>query len=105
MMNIYCFIVGFLFAVLSGLLLVDILTTTVILSFGGTELNPVMNYVVHDTFLHFIVKLIFAIFVIIVACRAEHLKERSGVLIMICVCTLFFVAAVHNLSVILFGIF
>ncbi|MBP2134115.1 hypothetical protein J2128_002081 [Methanomicrobium sp. W14] len=104
-MNIYCFIVGFLFIVLSGLLAIDILTTTVILDLGGSELNPVMDFVVHDPYLHFLVKLLFAVFVIIVACRAEHLKERSGVLIMICVCTLFFVVAAHNIAVLLSSVF
>ena len=73
--------------------------TTAILNLGGTELNPVMRFVVDNPYLHMIVKFIFAGFVMWVVSRAEQVKEYSGALFLIAVCSLFLVVFVHNIQV------
>lgn len=99
MKKAYQIILGALFALLGGLLLLDVLLTTIILRLGGFEMNPVMAWIVQNHYIHLGVKCAFAGFIIYVAGRAEELKEYSGALILIAVCAFFIVVFVHNLAV------
>lgn len=101
-MSFRCNVLGIFSAILAGLLLIDIVTTTMILNRGGTELNPLMAVIVSYPWLHLIIKLIFAIFVVLLAFRAENLKQHSGVVILIAACTIFLVVAIHNIRVVIF---
>ncbi|MBN1433076.1 MAG: hypothetical protein JW931_09935 [Methanomicrobiaceae archaeon] len=103
--NVYCFILGFITAVFACLLLIDVVTTTLILNAGGTELNPMMTGIVNHPWLHILVKTLFAIFVVLVACRAEQLEEHSGAVILIAACSIFFVVAIHNILEVIFTFF
>jgi len=104
-MRPYHLFIGILAIILGGLLFLDILTTTAILNLGGVELNPVMQFVVENPYLHLIVKFIFAGFMIVMVSRAEEIKEHSGALLLIAVCSLFLVVVVHNIQVFLNGFF
>lgn len=100
-MRPYHIFLGVLAAIFGGLLFLDVILTTAILNLGGTELNPVMQIVVENPYLHLIVKFIFAGFVIWIACRAEHMKEYSGAIFLIAVCSLFLIVFIHNIQVFL----
>lgn len=104
MKKAYKIFLGALFALLGGLLLLDVLLTTLILGLGGFEMNPVMAWIVQNPYIHLGVKCAFAGFIIYVAGRAEELKEYSGALILMGVCAFFIVVFVHNLAVFI-GIF
>ena len=104
-MRPYHIFLGILAVLLGGLLFLDILLTTAILNLGGTELNPAMQFVVGNPYLHLIVKLIFAGFVIWMVSQSEQVKEYSGALLMIAVCSLFLIVFVHNIRVFMAGVF
>lgn len=104
-MRPYHIFLGVLAAIFGGLLFLDVLMTTAILNLGGTELNPVMRFVVNNPYLHMIVKFIFAGFVIWVVSRAEQMKEYSGALFLIAVCSLFMIVFIHNIHVFMRGVF
>jgi hypothetical protein len=103
--NVYCSILVILTAVFAGLLLIDVFTTTLVLNMGGTELNPLMAGIADYPWLHLLVKTLFAVFVVLVVCQAEHLKQHSGAVILIAVCSMFLVVAVHNIRVVIFTFF
>jgi len=48
-----------LYGCLAGLLLIDVISTTVALQYGATELNPIMDHVVHNPTHHFLIKMVF----------------------------------------------
>ena len=102
-MNVYCSIVMVLAAVFAGLLVIDVFTTTLVLNMGGTELNPLMVGIANQPWLHLLVKTLFAVFVVLIACQAEHIKQHSGAVILIAACSMFLVVAVHNIRVVFFS--
>lgn len=104
MQKAYQIMIGALFALLGGLLVLDVLLTTIILRLGGFEMNPVMAWIVQNPYLHLGVKCAFAGFIIYVAGRAEEMKEYSGAIILMAVCAFFMVVFVHNLAIFM-GIF
>lgn len=104
-MNLYCILILVLSVIFAGLLFLDVLTTTLILDLGGSELNPTMKYIADHPYLHLLVKLLFAGFVVLMVCRVEQIKKHSGIVILIAVCTIFLVVVVHNFRVFLSGIF
>lgn len=69
----------------------DVLTTTVIVRPGGPGLNTAMQCVVGNPYLHLVVNLIFAAFVVVTVSRAGRMKEYSGAAILIADCLMFFV--------------
>jgi hypothetical protein len=101
----YQILLGALFALLGGLLLLDVLLTTLIPGLGGFEMNPVMAWVVQNPWIHLGVKCAFAGFIIVMVGRAEELEEYSGALVLVAVCAFFLVVFVHNLVVILGSLF
>lgn len=103
-MRPYHLILGTLAVIFGGLLFLDVLTTTIILRMGGSELNPAMQFIVDNPCLHLIVKFIFAGFVIWMVSRAEHMKEYSGAVILLAVCTMFFIVVIHNIHLYLRGV-
>lgn len=104
-MRPYHIFLGILAAVFGGLLFLDVILTTTILNLGGIELNPIMRFVVEYPFIHLIVKFIFAGFVIWMVSRAEQMKEYSGALFLIAVCSLFLIVFIHNIRVFMDGFF
>lgn len=104
-MRPYYIFLGILAAIFGGLLFLDVILTTAILNIGGTELNPAMQFVVGNPYLHLVVKFVFAGFVIWMASRAEQVKEYSGVLFLIAVCSLFLIVFIHNIQVFMHGFF
>jgi len=102
-MRIYQVILFVLTVLLGGLLLLDVLFTTLILSLGGYEMNPAMAEVVKNPFLHLAIKGAFAGFVIVIAGRAEELREHSGALVLTVACAFFLVVFIHNLRVFVLG--
>ncbi|MGC9435812.1 MAG: DUF5658 family protein [Methanomicrobiales archaeon] len=96
-MRPYHLFVGMLIGILGMLLFLDVLTTTLILDLGGTELNPVMQPVVGNPLIHLGVKVTFAGFVMFIMIRAERMVEYSGAAILTAVCSFFGVVFVHNL--------
>ena len=101
-MNVYCSVLTILTAVFAGLLVIDVFTTTLVLNMGGTELNPLMAGIASYPWLHILIKTLFAVFVVLLACQAEHIKQHSGAVILIAACSMFLVVAVHNIRVVLF---
>ena len=104
-MRPYPIFLGILAAIFGGLLILDVLMTSVILNMGGTELNPAMQAVVGNPYLHLVVKFVFAGFVIWIVSRAEQVKEYSGAIFLIAVCSLFLIVFVHNIHVFIRGVF
>lgn len=104
-MRPYYISLGILAAIFGGLLFLDVILTTAILNMGGTELNPAMQFVVGNPYLHLIVKFIFAGFVLWIVSRAEQVEEYSGVLFLIAVCSLFLIVFIHNIHVFIKGVF
>ena len=102
-MNVYYSLLEVLTAVFTVLLVIDVFTTTLVLNMGGTELNPLMGGIADQPWLHILIKTLFAMFVVILACQAERLKQHSGVIILIAACSMFLVVAVHNIRVVLFS--
>ena len=60
----------------------DIATTAVVLSAGGSEMNTLMTPVVGNTFIHLLVKGVILVFVVSVARWAELKIHHSGVITM-----------------------
>ena len=101
-MNFHGFtFLGFLSIVLAGLFLADVVTTALILEMGGSELNPLMIDIVGHPWLHSVVKFIAALFVVAVACYADHIKKNAGAVILIIACSIFLVVVAHNICVLI----
>ena len=87
---------------LTFLVIFDVLSTTLLLWKGAgagaaTEANPFMNYVVHHPLLHLIVKLMFALFTILVANIMERNYRGMGLRIIQVACIPYMLAFTVNL--------
>jgi hypothetical protein len=84
---------------LGGLMCFDVISTTLILSLGGVELNPIMAFVVGNPLLHLGLKIFVAgVFVWIAAIGQKKVKGAGYALL--CAPVLFYVVvAVNNFSV------
>jgi len=87
----------FLYTCLAGLLLVDVITTTIALSYGAVEMNPIMNHIVHNPLHHFIIKLMFLGFVWIVANNSLQYHPKGDVAVIIPCIGIFMLPAINNL--------
>ena len=80
----------------------DVLSTTLLLWGGAgagsaSEANPFMAYIVHQPFLHLGLKLLFALFTIIVANIMEHNRPGLGTRIIQIACLPYMLAFTVNL--------
>lgn len=87
---------------LTFLVLFDVISTTLLLWKGAgagaaTEANPFMNYIVHQPLLHLGLKLMFALFTIIVANIMERNYKGLGTRIIQVACAPYMIAFTVNL--------
>lgn len=86
---------------LFALCFLDVLTTTLILSHGGFEMNPVMVPVVTNPLLHILLKWFIVAFIAGVAAVAEKMVPRAGILMLGVIIAWYIFVVTHNLMVLL----
>jgi hypothetical protein len=93
---------------LTFLVIFDVISTTLLLWKGAgagaaTEANPFMNYIVHQPLLHLGLKLMFALFTIIVANIMERNYKGLGTRIIQVACAPYMLAFTVNLFWLLYS--
>ena len=91
----------FCVSLLSGLCLLDVLTTQIILSGGGIEYNLFMAGVVENPLVHILVKVLFLILVFLVAKKAEATVKGSGRVLFLVIILWYTACLGNNISSIL----
>ena len=86
-----------LYTCLAGLLVVDVITTTVALSHGATEMNPIMDHVVHNPLYHFIIKLMFLGVVWIIANNTLKYHPKGDVAVIVSGIAVYTLPVINNL--------
>jgi hypothetical protein len=81
------------------LCLLDILTTTLAISLGGYEMNPVMGPVAGIPVLHLLVKWIALLLILVIASWCEKQVARSGYLILATVIGWYLFVIAHNVTI------
>jgi hypothetical protein len=88
------------FYILSGcfitLMILDIVTTTFIITHGGYEANPFLVGIVGNPISHVAVKGVVCAIIFCLAVFAEHIKENGGTVVMAAVTTFFLLPVVNN---------
>lgn len=79
----------------------DVLTTSLILSHGGFEMNPVMISVVSTPLLHILLKWCVVAFIAGVAAIADRMIPRAGILILGVIILWYTFVVSHNIMVLL----
>jgi hypothetical protein len=87
--------------VLAILFMIDILSTQIILSMGGVELNPVMAGIVATPLLHLLLKCGILLMVIPVALTAEARVKGSGVALYVALIVIYTAVIINNAAVLL----
>ena len=87
--------------ILAGLFLLDILTTQLIISLGGVELNPFMAGIVTIPLLHLLLKVGVVLCVIPVALTAESRVKGSGMAFYAVLIIMYTIIVLNNASVLL----
>jgi hypothetical protein len=77
----------------------DVTTTSLVISQGGIELNPLMEKFAGSPFMHLLLKWLVAFFIFITASYCEQKIRRSGLLIMVIIILWFLVVVIHNVVV------
>lgn len=90
---------GLSLLVLYLLCFLDVTTTSLIISHGGTELNPLMDFFAGSPFLHLLLKWLVVFFIFIAASWCERKIRNSGLLIMGIMILWFLFVVIHNLAV------
>jgi hypothetical protein len=90
-----------LLLVLYFLCFLDVLTTILILRYGGTELNPFMTIFAVSPVMHLLLKWLVVFILFLLASASEQKIRNSGVIIMGITCVWYLFVVVHNSSVIL----
>jgi hypothetical protein len=86
---------------LFALCFLDVLTTTLILSHGGFEMNPVMVPVVTMPLLHILLKWGVVAFIAGVAAVADRMIPRAGILMLGVIILWYTFVVTHNIMVLL----
>ncbi|HQA80855.1 MAG TPA: DUF5658 family protein [Methanoregulaceae archaeon] len=68
--------------ILGVLLNLDVLTTSLVISLGGYEMNPLMAGVVGVPMIHLFVKWLVLIFVVLVATFSDRIMNGTGICVM-----------------------
>ena len=84
---------------LFALCFLNVLTTTLILSHGGFEMNPVIVPIVINPLLHILLKWFVVAFIAGVAAVADRMITRAGILIISVIITWYVYVVTHNLIV------
>ena len=79
----------------------DVATTSVIISHGGVELNPLMELFAGSPFMHLLLKWLVVFFIFIAASWCEQKVRNSGLLIMGVMIVWFLFVVMHNVLVFL----
>jgi hypothetical protein len=74
----------------------DVSTTSIIISHGGAELNPLMDFFAGSPFLHLLLKWLFVLFIFIVASWCDRRVHNSGIFIMGLMIVWFLFVVIHN---------
>jgi hypothetical protein len=93
----------FSIGILGILLVLDILTTTIILGSGGMEYNPFMTVIIQNPLVHFLVKVSLLVLVLVVARKSESVLKNSGEILTLVLICLYIVVVGNNLAVIVAG--
>lgn len=97
---------GISISILSALLILDILTTQIILSGGGVEYNPFMAGIVRNPIAHILVKMLLLILVVLVAKCSEIQLKGSSVMLFTFIIGWYLICLGNNLgSILKLGIF
>lgn len=91
----------FCVSLLSGLVLLDVLTTHIILAGGGIEYNLFMAGVVQTPLVHIFVKMLLLILVVLVAKNAEATVKGSGMGLFLVIILWYVICLGNNLGSIL----
>lgn len=87
--------------IITGLFILDILTTQVILAGGGIEYNPFMAGVVQSPLVHTAIKLLLLVLVVVTAEYSETTLKGSGVALFAVIIGWYFICVGNNLGFIL----
>jgi hypothetical protein len=87
--------------VLFALCFLDVLTTSMILSRGGYEMNPVMVPLVTMPILHILLKWCVVAFITGTAAVAERMVSRAGILMLLVIILWYAFVVIHNAGVLL----
>ena len=68
--------------ILGVLLNLDVLTTSLVISLGGYEMNPIMAGVVGVSMIHLFVKWLVLVFVVLVATLSDRIMNGAGICVM-----------------------
>lgn len=77
----------------------DVTTTSMILSHGGAELNPLMDFFPGSPFMHLLLKWLVVFFIFITASYCEQKIRMSGMIIMGVIILWFLIVVIHNVVV------
>lgn len=84
---------------LGAVMLMDVITTQLILGMGHVELNPLMVFFVGSPYLHFALKVLVAgAYVVFAAYCDSRFCERSGVAVLSVGGVAFLPAVLHNMA-------
>ena len=86
-----------LYTCLAGLLIIDVITTTIAIQHGATELNPIMDRIVHNPLHHFIVKLAFLGVVWGIANKTSEIHPKGDVAVIVSGIAVYTLPVINNL--------
>lgn len=84
---------------LGAVMLMDVITTQLILGMGYVELNPMMVFFVSNPYLHFGLKVLVAGAYVVFAAYCNSRIEKSGVAVLSVGGVAFLPAVLHNMNV------
>ncbi|MDP3564312.1 MAG: DUF5658 family protein [Methanoregula sp.] len=87
-----------LLLVLYFLCFLDVVTTILIIRYGGTELNPFMTMFAVSPLMHLLLKWLVVFIIFLLASASEQKIRNSGVIIMGIACLWYVVVVLHNSS-------
>ena len=74
----------------------DVITTVLVLRYGGVELNPFMTMFAASPLMHFLLKWLVVFLIILLASASEQKVRNSGVIIMGIACVWYLGVVLHN---------
>lgn len=97
-------IVACLIICLAALLVLDIVTTELVIEKGGSELNPIMKFIVSSSVGHALVKALFLTFCIVNALFCERYFMKKSSLIILSSATVFYTFVIINNTIVLISL-
>jgi hypothetical protein len=84
---------------LYGVCFLDVATTTMVLSQGGIELNPLMEKFAGSPLMHLLLKWLVVFFIFLAASYCEQKLRKSGIIILGVMILWFLVVVIHNVFI------